>query len=119
MLTAIDRFGGTVNVEHYTYRVSWSAGDSEYIATCAEFPSLSWLSASQAEALLGLINLVADVVKDMKASGEPIPEPFSHRRYSGRFNVRVPESLHRRLAIDAAEQGVSLNRLVSDRLSRT
>ncbi|MCP3887532.1 MAG: toxin-antitoxin system HicB family antitoxin, partial [Desulfobulbaceae bacterium] len=40
-------------------------------------------------------------------------------RFSGRFNVRVPESLHRQLVMAAAEEGVSLNRLVSDRLAHT
>ena len=34
------------DVSHYTYRVSWSADDAEYVATCAEFPSLSWLAGS-------------------------------------------------------------------------
>lgn len=27
----------------YTYAVHWSAEDREFVATCAEFPSLSWL----------------------------------------------------------------------------
>lgn len=27
----------------YTYRVSWSEEDAEFVATCAEFPGLSWL----------------------------------------------------------------------------
>lgn len=30
--------------DHYTYRVTWSEKDREYIGLCAEFPSLSWLS---------------------------------------------------------------------------
>lgn len=59
----------------------------------------------------------ADVVADLEASGDPIPEPITERRFSGKFNVRVPESLHRELALSAAEGGVSLNRLVSDRLA--
>jgi len=51
------------------------------------------------------------------ATGEPVPEPLSERRYSGRFLVRVPPALHRALVTEAAEQGVSLNRLVSARLA--
>jgi predicted HicB family RNase H-like nuclease len=35
----------------------------------------------------------------------------------GRFHVRVPPELHRQLVLDAAEQHVSLNRLVSSRLA--
>ena len=59
-----------------------------------------------------------DVLSDLTASGEAIPEPLSERAYSGRFVVRVPSEVRRRLAREAAEQHVSLNRLVSDRLAR-
>lgn len=106
-----------MNVEHYMYRVTWSVDDGEFVATVAEFPSLSWLEQDRAEALAGLTRLVAGVVADMAAHGEAVPEPLAERRYSGRFNVRVPESLHRELVTAAAEQGVSLNRLVSQRLT--
>src|SRR5580693_2505618 len=103
---------------HYAYRVTWSAEDGEHVATVAEFPSLSWLAPTPAEALEGLADAVRDVLADLAASGELIPEPISERAYSGRFVVRVPEEVHRRLAREAAEQHVSLNRLVSDRLAR-
>jgi predicted RNase H-like HicB family nuclease len=103
---------------HYTYRVAWSAEDGEHAATVAEFPSLSWLAPSPVEALVGLSGIVHAVLTDLAASGEPIPEPLSERAYSGRFVVRVAAELHRRLAREAAEQHVSLNRLVSDRLAR-
>ena len=102
----------------YAYRIAWSAEDGEHVATVAEFQSLSWLAPTPAEALEGLAGVVRDVLADMAASGEPIPEPLSERTYSGRFVVRVPAEVHRRLARDAAEQHVSLNRLVSDRLAR-
>ena len=105
------------DIKHYAYRVVWSAEDGEYVATVAEFPSLSWLDGDQAGALRGLVKVVAGVVADMEKHGETVPVPLADRRFSGKFNVRVPESLHRELAIAAAEQGVSLNRLVSDRLA--
>lgn len=103
--------------DRYTYRVTWSEEDGEYVGLCAEFPSLSWLAGSPEEALAGIRAVVADVVADMEANGESIPEPIATRRYSGNFMVRVPPELHRRLALEAAEAGVSLNRLASARLS--
>jgi predicted RNase H-like HicB family nuclease len=103
---------------HYTFRVAWSVEDGEHVATVAEFPSLSWLAPTPVEALAGLADVVRDVLADLAASGEAIPEPLSERNYSGRFVVRVPAEVHRRLAREAAEQHVSLNRLVSDRLAR-
>jgi hypothetical protein len=107
------------DTKHYTYRVSWSGEDGEHVATVVEFPSLSWLHLDQNKALRGLVDLVNEVVADLEATGEAIPEPIADRRFSGKFNVRVPESLHRELVHAAAEEGVSLNRLISDRLARS
>ncbi len=106
-----------MNADHYTYRVTWSAEDEEYAGLCAEFPSLSWLAPTQDAAFSGIRELVADCVADMEANDETPPAPFADRAYSGRFVVRVPPETHRALAIRAAEEGVSLNRLVSARLS--
>jgi predicted HicB family RNase H-like nuclease len=107
----------TKNSDHYTYRVTWSEEDQEHVGLCAEFPSLSWLAPSPEAALRGIRAVVARVVKDMRASGETIPEALSARRYSGKFMVRVPPEVHRQLAVEAAEAGVSLNRLASAKLS--
>lgn len=103
---------------HYTYRVTWSAEDREYVATCVEFPSLSWLESGPLDALAGLQKLVREVVADMQANGEAPPEPLADRAYSGRFVVRVPPEIHRELVLQAAEEGVSLNRLANARLAR-
>lgn len=102
--------------DHYTYRVRWSAEDGEYVGTVAELPSLSWLAAERAEAFVGIQQLTADVVTDMLADGETPPDAIADRTYSGKFVVRVPPELHRQLVIEAADQHVSLNRLISSRL---
>ena len=103
--------------DHYTYRVTWSEDDKEYVGLCAEFPSLSWLAKTPEAALKGIRNVVADVIKDLKKRKEEIPLPIANKNYSGKFMVRVPPEVHRSLAIQAAESGVSINRLVSSRLS--
>ena len=110
--------GNVRKKDRYTYRVTWSEDDGEYVGLCTEFPSLSWLSESQESALRGIRKTVASVVRDLASTGEPIPEPLAVKHFSGRFVVRVPEVVHRRLAIEAAESGVSLNRLASAKLSR-
>ncbi len=104
--------------DRYTYRVTWSEDDNEYVGLCAEFPSLSWLAKKPEVALKGIRKLVRDVVKDMEMEGEAVPDPIACRRYSGKFMVRVPPQVHRKLAIQAAESGVSLNRLASSKLSQ-
>ena len=56
--------------DHYTYRVTWSEEDSEYVGQCAEFPSLSWLASSREAALRGIRKVVAQVAEDMQASAK-------------------------------------------------
>jgi len=105
--------------DRYTYRVTWSEEDGEYVGLCAEFPSLSWLAPAPEAALEGIRRVVADAVADLEASGELAPEPIAVRKYSGKFMVRIPPEVHRQLALEAAEGGVSLNRLVSAKLSKS
>ena len=104
--------------DFYAYRVTWSVDDHEYVGLCTEFPSLSWLASTQDEALQGIRQVVADSILDMKANNEEIPEPLSTKHFSGRFVVRVPPDLHRQLAMEASEAGISINRLATDRLCR-
>jgi predicted HicB family RNase H-like nuclease len=104
-------------MDKYTYRVMWSEEDSEYVGLCAEFPSLSWLAKSQEDALTGIRDTVKLAVADMEKNGEHIPEPLVTRKYSGKFTVRILPEVHRKLEIQAAEEKVSLNRLVSSKLS--
>lgn len=104
--------------DKYTYRVTWSEDDNEYVGLCAEFPSLSWLADTPEKALKGIRKIVGDVLLDMIEGNEPIPEPIACRHFSGKFMVRVPPDVHRKLAIQAAESGVSLNRIASSKLNQ-
>ena len=103
--------------DKYTYRVTWSEEDGEFVGLCAEFPKLSWLAKNPDEAMKGIRAVVHDCVEDMAENGEDIPKPIATRKYSGKFMVRVPPEVHRHLATEAAESGVSLNRIVSARLA--
>ena len=87
--------------DRYTYRVTWSEEDQEYVGLCLEFPSLSWLARSQDAALRGIRKVVAEVREDMRSNGEEIPEPLAGRRYSGKFLIRVPPDVHRDLVMEA------------------
>ncbi len=103
--------------EHYAYRLTWSPEDGEYVATCIEFPSLSWLAADEMSALRGLKDMVRDVIEDMRANGEPIPEALADKTYSGQLSLRLPPDLHRRLALEAAEARISLSRHLNLKLA--
>jgi predicted HicB family RNase H-like nuclease len=106
-----------MSADHYTYRVTWSQEDGEYLGLCVELPSLSWLARAPEKALSGIRRVAAEAVEDMEANGEPIPQPLSEKKYSGEFRVRIPSQVHRSLAMEAAEQGISLNRVASAKLS--
>ena len=103
--------------DKYTYRITWSEEDGEYDGLCAEFSKLSWLAADPEEALKGIRSVVGDCVEDILNNGEEAPKPIATRQYSGKFMVRVPPELHRDLATQAAESGVSLNRIASVKLA--
>ena len=103
--------------DRYIYRITWSEDDQEYVGLCMEFPSLSWLAKSPESALQGIRKVVNDAVTDMRNNGETPPSPLSGKSFSGKFVIRIPPDVHRELAMKAAEQGISLNRLISSRLS--
>ncbi len=70
-------------VDRYTYRVTWSEEDQEYVGLCAELPSLSWLEPTLEKALLGIRSLVKKVIAEIKRNKEFVPEPI---RLDARFH---------------------------------
>lgn len=56
----------------YTYEVTWSPEDHEYIGRCHEFPSLSYLHIDQMKALEGIHETVRMAIEDMVKNGEDI-----------------------------------------------
>lgn len=102
--------------QEYTYRVFWSKNDRAFIGAVAEFPSLSHVADNQNDALAGIVDLVAFVLEDMTNNKEHPPLPLGERKFSGKFALRMPPELHRRIAIEAAEQGVSINQLLVTRI---
>jgi predicted HicB family RNase H-like nuclease len=105
------------DLDRYTYRLTWSEEDGEHVGLCAEFPSLSWLDSTPEKALAGIRKVVREILRDITKSGEAIPQPISVKNFSGKFMIRIPPETHRNLAVQAAESGVSLNRLVSSKLN--
>lgn len=73
--------------------------------TCAETLDGLWAAIREAKSLW---------LETAFHEGMPIPEPPETKpeTYSGKFVVRIPRSLHRRLAERAEREGTSLNQLV-------
>jgi predicted RNase H-like HicB family nuclease len=103
-------------IDQYLYSVGWSDEDGVYVARVAELPSLAAHGDTPQAALREVKKVVRAVLKDLAASKEPIPAPYGKRPLGKRLNVELPESLHRQLAIEAAQQGLSLNQLITLKL---
>lgn len=101
----------------YTYRAEWSPDDDSYLGRCLEFPTIWRRGPTAAEAIANTECAVIEEVRTSLADDWPLPEPLTDRRYSGKFMVRMPTSLHASLAVEAVEQGVSLNQWVLHKLT--
>lgn len=103
-------------VNKYTYQTFYSEEDGEFVASVLEFPSLSWVDKTREEASQGIVRLVAEIVQDMELAGEEVPVPLGERRYSGKLSLRLTPEQHRRVAMQAAQQNVSINRYIAARV---
>ena len=83
-------------VDRYTYRVTWSEEDEEYVGLCAECPSLSWLEASPEKALSGIRKVVKETVVDLKKSKDSIPDPISNVKHLHLFQATQVQASERR-----------------------
>jgi uncharacterized protein YdhG (YjbR/CyaY superfamily)/predicted RNase H-like HicB family nuclease len=91
------------NSDRYTYRITWSEDDGEFVGLCVEFPSLSRPAKSPEAALKGIRRVVEKPVQDMENNAESPPTPISGRSFSGKFVVRIPPEVHRALAVKAPD----------------
>ena len=102
-------------LDHYLSRqypfVVHADPDGGYVIVYPDLPGC----LSQAETLDEIPAMAEDArtgwIETEYEEGRNIPEP-SFQEYSGKFNVRIPKSLHRALADAAAQDSVSLNQYV-------
>ena len=106
-----DDFDGfTVNIIHDE--------DGDWLAHLVELPNVSAFADTPEKALKELRTAWGGVKESYRSHGEPIPEAPSRKSYSGQFNVRLDKRLHRALAVEAARNGLSLNALIAQKLTR-
>lgn len=63
----------------YTYKVTWSDEDGEFIGTCEEFPSLSFLADSLENTFSGILETVKNCLKDMVENNEEVPKAVNSK----------------------------------------
>jgi predicted RNase H-like HicB family nuclease len=96
----------------YSMQLFWSDEDGEYVAVVPEFPLLSALANTPSEAASELTMVIDTVLEMLAERGEQAPEPQVLSSFSGQLRVRLPRTLHQRLAGRAKMEDVSLNTLI-------
>ncbi|MFC1937585.1 toxin-antitoxin system HicB family antitoxin [Chloroflexota bacterium] len=113
--------GGTKPLEYYlglNYPVTlYHAEEGGFAAEIEDLPGCLTQGETVEEAMENIEEARQLWVKAAYEDGVEIPIPRTDEEYSGRFLVRIPKSLHRRLAEQARYQGVSLNQYVESILS--
>ena len=103
----------------YGYQVllRYVSDDELWVAEVPDLPGCSTHGITQFEALTNAQDAIFEWIDTAREKGWPIPEPRDNVEYSGKFLLRIPKSLHRRLALLAEQEGVSLNSYVTCLLS--
>ena len=91
---------------------------SYYFATVREFDGCMSHGETHAEAFENIREAMKGWIETKLENGFSVPDPIDDVQYSGKFVLRVPKSLHARLALEAEQEGVSLNQYALYRLSR-
>lgn len=90
--------------------------EGDWLAHFEELPNVSAFGDSPDEALNELKEAWEGMKESYMSHNEPIPVAPAKKDYSGQFNVRIDRRVHRALAIEAAQAGISLNALVAQKL---
>jgi len=99
-----------------TRRVKDDSGEY-YFATVLELDGCMSDGETLEEAYENIREAMEGWIETKLEAGYSIPEPQDFDIYSGKFVVRLPRTLHRRLALEAEREGVSLNQYTVYKLS--
>jgi len=100
-----------MDINKYSVKIAWSDEDECFVATIPEFPNLSAFGDSQEEAMADAKVVLQMAVESLERDdiAAPVPKVVEHHEYSGQVRLRMPKSLHKELAVTAADDSVSLN----------
>ncbi len=107
-------------LEYYlslNYKVELYPDDGAFVAEIPDLPGCITQGDTMEEAISFINEAKILWLKTAIDRGITIPEPRQLDGYSGKFLLRMPKSLHARLAGQATDEGVSLNQYVVSLLS--
>ena len=95
--------------DRYIKLVYWSEEDQVYVGRS---PGLFYGGVhgdDEKKVYAELVEVIEDWIDIIEEEGRPLPPPTAGKSYSGKFNLRVGEDLHERLALESIRKGESLN----------
>ena len=95
--------------DRYLKIVEWSEEDQCYVGTCPGLMLGGVHGDNEAAVYAELCTAVEEWIRIHEEDEDPLPPPTAGRDYSGKFVVRVGKELHKKLAVEALREGISLN----------
>jgi antitoxin HicB len=101
----------------YAIVVAYSDEDGGYVATVPELPGCSAFGDTEEEAIREVKVAVSLWLSAARKAGRKVPQPIVEKTFKGRFPLRIPEDVRRRLELEAKRKGVSLNQLILQKIA--
>ncbi len=119
MLTTDDNMMDKVNeyLQQSYAKVLTQDEDGGYLAEILEFDGCFSYGETPEEALENLADVAESWLEATIEKGKKVPEPLSSYDMSGKFLLRMPKNLHKRAAVLAEQDGVSLNTFIVSAIS--
>jgi len=95
--------------DRYLKIVEWSDEDQCYVGRAPGLAFGGVHGDNEMRVYEELCDVVEEIIQIYEEDGDPLPPPTAGKRYSGKFNLRVGEDLHGRLAIESMKANESLN----------
>lgn len=98
----------------YQVNITFDPRDKIYVAIVPELNNCHTHGNTPEEALVNSHIAIDLWLETAKAKKIPIPEPISHRKFSGKVLLRATPELHGKLTREALRKGVSMNDFLVD-----
>lgn len=93
-------------------------GEECFEARISELPDIFEYGDSFDQAYQLAIDSIQTTVELLQAQGKKMPDPVvSFENYSGRVSLHLPKTLHRMIACNAKQEGISVNQYVANVLN--
>ena len=100
----------------YLKIVEWSEEDKCFVGRCPELMLGGVHGKNEQKVFAELCAVIEERIALSEKDGTELPPGLAGKQYSGKFNLRLNEKLHERLAIEAYQSGNSLNAFCAEAL---